>query len=153
MKNITLLLSLRIMVVLAPAGAGQEKKPEVSPPAKEVPAAEISFPEEERGMVDFGFRTFWGDVSGRPDLPFKPDLANSKMNEYTDIRKNFYVRRARINQDDLFGTSLYLSYQTQSSFFRNQSHLGTFGQWNKFKLQIRYDEIPHRFTNTARTPY
>src|SRR5207302_134703 len=38
-----------------------------------------------------------------------------------------------------------------SSFYNNQSHLGSFGQYGKFKLQFRYDEIPHIYTNTART--
>ena len=104
-------------------------------------------------VIDFGFRTFWGDVYGRPDLPFIPNLATSKLNEYSDIQKNFYIRRARINRDDVLGTRNYVSYQTQSSFYRNQSHLGTFGQYGRFKLQFRYDEIPHIYTNTARTLY
>ena len=26
-------------------------------------------------------------------------------------------------------------------------------QWNRFKVQFRYDEIPHTYTNTARTLY
>ncbi len=106
-----------------------------------------------QNMVEFGGRSYWGDVYGRPDLSFKPDLATSKMNEYADIRKNFMIRRARIQLDEIFGTPNYLNYQTESSFYKNQSHLATFGQWNKFKVQIRYDEIPHTFTNTARSYY
>jgi len=109
--------------------------------------------ESQGGQVEFGFRTFWGNVYGRPDLPFKPDLATSKMNEYSDIRNNFYVRRADITIDDILGTRNYVKYQTQSSFYRDQSHLATFGQYGKFKAQFRYDEIPHIYTNTARTLY
>src|SRR5262245_10010357 len=109
--------------------------------------------ESQGGQVEFGFRTFWGDVYGRPDLPFKPDLATSKLNEYSDIRKNLFIRRARINFDSVLGTRNYLNYQTQSSFYKNQSHLASFGQYGKFKLQFRYDEIPHLYTNTGRTLY
>src|SRR5207237_10053032 len=39
------------------------------------------------------------------------------------------------------------------TLYRDQSHLATFGEWNWFKLQFRYDEIPHIYTNTARTIY
>ncbi|PYV14776.1 MAG: hypothetical protein DMG07_11225, partial [Acidobacteria bacterium] len=35
----------------------------------------------------------------------------------------------------------------------NQSYLATVGQYNRFKLQFRFDSIPHTFTNTARTLY
>jgi hypothetical protein len=150
-----------LLFLLVSAGFAQEQqKKDVSgsqkeqhPSAMQEPAAEVAEPEEERGFIEFGGRGFFGDVYGRPDLPFKPNLRTSKLNEYSDIRNNFYIRRARIYLNNVLGTQNYLSYQSQSSFFRNQSHLGTFGQYNKFKLLIRYDEIPHVFTNTARTPY
>jgi len=125
----------------------QEAKQE----AKETPAPELS--SETARTIEFGFRKFWGDVYGRPDLPFEPDLVTSKFNEYSDIRNNFYIRRARISIEDVLGTPNYVSYQTQSSFFRNQSHLATFGQYSKLKLQFRYDDIPHIYTNTTRTLY
>ncbi len=108
---------------------------------------------EDRGFVEFGARTYWGDVYGRPDLPFKPDLGTSKFNEYSDIRKNFWLRRARLTFDNLFGSNKYLEYQTQSAIYKNQSHMATIGEWGKFKLQIRYNEIPHVFSNTTRTFY
>ena len=31
----------------------------------------------ERGMVELGSRWSWGDVYGRPDLPFQPSLKTS----------------------------------------------------------------------------
>ena len=49
--------------------------------------------------------------------------------------------------------AIYVKYQTQSSLYRNQSHLATVGQYGRFRAQFRYDEIPHLYTNTARTPY
>ena len=154
MKNdMTLRFIIGFVLILVSTVAGQDKKADSKPTSNEAPAAEIWFPEEGQGMIEFGGRSYWGDVYGRPDLPFKPNLATSKMNEYTDIPKNFLIRRARISLENVFGTSSYFNYQTQNSFYTNQSHLATFGQWNKFKLQIRYDEIPHIFTNTARTLY
>ena len=132
------------MTLQIPAASAQEPKDQSS---------DVS--ETERGgPVEFGFRTFWGDVYGRPDLPFSPNLATSKFNEYSDIRKNhLFIRSAKINLDAVLGTQNYFRYQTQSSFYKNQSHLASFGEYGKFKLQFRYDEIPHTYTNTARTLY
>jgi len=142
-------LGICVVLLLGRAAQAQETKGD----ARQEPASETLSPETQRGPIEFGFRTFWGDVYGRPDLLFRPDLATSKLNEYSDIRKNFFIRRANITFDDVLGTRNYVNYQTQSTFFNNQSHLGTFGQYGKFKLQFRYDEIPHIYTNTARTLY
>lgn len=151
----TVLLVLLVSTGFAQTAKPREDSPENAqhPQAAQEPAAEIVEPAEERSYIEFGARGYFGDVYGRPDLPFKPSLSTSKLNEYTDIRNNFYIRRADINLENLLGARNYLNYQTQSSFFRNQSHLLTFGRYDKFKLQFRYDEIPHIFTNTARTPY
>jgi MtrB/PioB family decaheme-associated outer membrane protein len=118
-----------------------------------VESAEAPSSDAPGGQIEFGVRTFWGDVYGRPDLPFKPDLATSKLNEYGDIRRSFYVRRANIIRDDVLGSRIYVKYQTQNSLYRNQSHLATIGQYGRFRAQFRYDEIPHVYTNTARTLY
>jgi hypothetical protein len=158
-NRISLVTIFLVLVASICLGQGQQKKTEEThaqtekrPIAAQEPAAELEEP-EDRGYVEFGGRGFFGDVYGRPDLPFKPNLSTSKLNEYSDIRNNFLIRRARIYLDNVLGTKYYLNYLSQSSFYRNQSHLVSFGQYNKFKLQIRYDEIPHTFTNTARTPY
>jgi hypothetical protein len=147
------MLAVITMFFLGRAAAAQTAKQDARQNAKEEPAAEAASPEAERGPIEFGYRTFWGNVYGRPDLPFQPDLGTSKLNEYSDIRREFYIRRGRISLEDILGTHNYLTYQTQSTFFRNQSHLATFGQYNRFKIQFRYDDIPHIYTNTARTLY
>src|SRR5689334_20873270 len=136
----------------ASSNTGQTTEP-AKPNAANEPAAEVESPVSERNMVEFGIRNFWGDVYGRPDLPFNPNLRTSKLNEYSDIRNNFFVRRARVNFEDVMGTHYYVNYQTQSTLYRNQSHLATFGEWNLFKLQFRYDEIPHIYYNTTRILY
>jgi len=107
----------------------------------------------ERGMVDFGVRQLWGDVYGRPDLPFKPGIQNSKFNEYRDIRNGFFVRRFRLELEDVLGSKNFVSLQSQRAVFRDQSYLASFGSWGRYKLQFRYDEIPHIYTNTSRTLY
>lgn len=107
----------------------------------------------ERGMVELGSRWSWGDVYGRPDLPFDPSLKTSKYSEYRDLRDGFFVRRFRLNMDDLAGSKYFLDVQSDKAVYRDQSYLATFGQWNRFKVQFRYDEIPHTYSNTTRTLY
>ncbi len=106
-----------------------------------------------RGSGEFGFRHVWGDEYGRPDLPFTPDVITSKFNEYSDVRSGFFIRRFNMNFDNILGSKNYVNLQSQSSIYKNQSYLATFGRYGKFKFQFRYDEIPHIYTNTARTLY
>jgi MtrB/PioB family decaheme-associated outer membrane protein len=105
----------------------------------------------QHGSVEFGVRHVWGNVYGRPDLPFTPNLFTSKLNEYSDLRNEFYIRRFQLRVDDVFGTKNFLRLQSASTLYKDQSYLATFGQYNRFKLQFRFDQIPHTFTNTART--
>jgi MtrB/PioB family decaheme-associated outer membrane protein len=107
----------------------------------------------ERGMIELGSRWSWGDVYGRPDLPFQPALKTSKYNEYRDLRDGVFVRQFRLNMDDLGGSKYFLDAQSDKSIYRDQSYLVTFGRWNRFKVQVRYDEIPHTYSNTTRTLY
>lgn len=108
----------------------------------------------EHGYIDFGGRGVWGDVYGRPDLlPFVPPLQYSKFEEYRDLRNAPFVRNFQANFEDVFGSKNYFHAQSAKSFFRDQSVLATFGRYDWYKVQIRYDEIPHVFTDTARTLY
>ncbi len=148
MKRTTQVFISAIGIFILVRGAAAQ---DVKPDSKEDSAAETL--QEQRGPIEFGFRTYWGDVYGRPDLPFRPALADSKLNEYSDIRRNLYIRRARLYFDDIFGGRNYFSYQTQSSFYKNQSHQATIGQYGLYRARFLYDEIPHIYTNTARTLY
>src|SRR5690242_12691683 len=102
-------------------------------------------------MADFGVRHVWGDVYGRPDLPFKPDIITSKYNEYRDVRSGFFLRRFYLDMPSVLGTNDYINAQSQSAVYKNQSYLATFGKYGRFKAQFRYDEIPHTYSNTTRT--
>jgi opacity protein-like surface antigen len=141
MRHPTILALLAL--VLVPAVLFSQEKP--APPAPAEPPS--------RGSVDFGVRHVWGDVYGRPDLPFTPGVTTSKFNEYSDYRNGFVVRRFNMEFDDILGSKNYVSLRSQSTFYKNQSYLATFGQYGKFKIQFRYDEIPHLYTNTARSLY
>ncbi|HEY1263464.1 MAG TPA: MtrB/PioB family outer membrane beta-barrel protein [Terriglobales bacterium] len=127
---------LLLVLVLAQAGLWAQ---EAAPPL--------------RGMVEAGTRWSGGDVYGRPDLPFSPELKTSKYEEYRDLRNGFFVRRFRLTMNDLMQSKYYLDLQSDRAIYRDQSYLGTFGAWNSFKLQFRYDEIPHTYSNTTRTLY
>ena len=84
-RSITaLLVGIAALFVTVPALPAQQ--PQTAPK----PELTDEFPDEirgDRGRVEFGYRYFWGDVYGRPDLPFVPDLKTSKLNEYNDIRR------------------------------------------------------------------
>jgi MtrB/PioB family decaheme-associated outer membrane protein len=109
-----------------------------------------STPAPVRGTVEFGARGVWGDVYGRPDLPFNPSITTSKYNEYRDIRNGFFVPRFNMSFDDVLGSKNYFTMKSSSSFYHDQSYLATFGDYGKFKVQLRYDQIPHTFSNTTR---
>jgi MtrB/PioB family decaheme-associated outer membrane protein len=117
--------------------------------------AQTQAPEQEgsHGYVDLGVRFATGDVYGRPDLPFEPALKASKFNEYRDVRDGFYLRRADVRFYDLLGTPNYFAFQSSNTIYRDQSYLGSFGQYGKFRIQFRYDEIPHTYSDTTRTLY
>jgi len=129
----------------------------------------------ERGSVEFGVRYVWGDVYGRPDLQlgpsgpaptgnpsvapgclgcgtaFNPSLTTSKYEEYRDLRNGFFLRRFNATFDNVLNSRNYVSVQTQKTLYRDQTYLVTVGQHGKYKVQFRYDEIPHVYTDTART--
>jgi MtrB/PioB family decaheme-associated outer membrane protein len=105
----------------------------------------------DHGTVDFGVRLATGSVYGRPDLPFQPALSSSQFNEYQDVRDGFYVRRFDVKFDNVLHSKNYFALQSHNSVYHDQSYLATFGSYGKFKLQFRYDEIPHIYSDTTRT--
>jgi MtrB/PioB family decaheme-associated outer membrane protein len=115
----------------------------------------------DHGSIDLGLRYSGGDVYGRPDLqtgqclgcgtPFDPNLNASKFSEYRDMRNGLYLRRADLKYENLLGSKNYFAVQSQRTLYRDQSYLATLGQYGKYKIQFRYDEIPHTYTDTART--
>lgn len=149
--NFKLFPLLSILALLLPAGLlAQEKGKETDKDKEAI-----------YGTVEFGVRHSEGDVYGRPDLqtgqclgcgsPFNPALSNSKFNEYRDMRNGFVITHIDLHYDNILGSKTYLTVKSQRTLYRDQSYLATFGQYSKFKIQFRYDEIPHIYSSTART--
>ena len=67
------------------------------------------------------------------------------------MRNGFVITRMDFHYDNLLGSNNYLTLKSQRTLYRDQSYLATFGQYSKFKIQFRYDEIPHIYSSTART--
>jgi len=133
-------LSLMLALLITPAALFSQNK-------------DNDQPSPVGGVVELGSRWSCGDVYGRPDLPFDPSLKTSKYNEYRDLRDGFFVPRVRLSMDDIAGSKYFLDLQSNNAIYHDQSYLATFGAWNRFKVQFRYDETPHTYSNTTRTLY
>jgi MtrB/PioB family decaheme-associated outer membrane protein len=161
MKFSKQLAVMALFALLLPAGLFAQNKTTDNQKTQTQESVGAPSKEADHGMVDFGVRAVTGNVYGRPDLqtrqclgcgtPFDPALRTSKFNEYRDVRDGFYVRRFNLHYDDIFGSKYYVSLKSQKAIYHDQSYLATFGQYGKFRLQLRYDEIPHTYTNTTRT--
>src|SRR5215831_15096442 len=124
-----------LMIVVTPLrSVGQEK----STDGQEKSSDENKQPQV--GVVEFGTRGTWGEVYGRPDLPFTPLLKTSKYEEYRDLRNGFFIPRARLNWANV-ASKYFVDFQAAKAIYLDQSYLATFGQWNRFRVQFRYDEI------------
>src|SRR5437868_6716400 len=121
----------------------------------------------EHGVVEFGFRGVTGTVYGRTDrsaVPFSnafhPNLSDSALNTYYDYPNAFYIPKATVQLDSLFGSRHYLNFQSSSNGFafadggslsRDQRIIVTLGEYGRYKAQFRYDQTPHIFSGTTRT--
>ena len=93
----------------------------------------------ERGYIEVGVRTSTGD-----------DKA-SKYLEYRDLREGFYVRRFELRLPELAGGKYFFSMQSRDSINRDQTHLMEVGRYGKYRMQLRWNQTPHFFTNTTST--
>src|SRR5690242_21258742 len=120
-----IILTLALLLLATFASAQDNSQPANS----QKPSADTTAdnPKPERGAVEFGVRQIWGDEYGRPDLPFKPGIQNSKYNEYRDIRNGFFIRRLRVEIEDFLGSKNYVGLQSRNSIYKDQSYLATFG--------------------------
>lgn len=93
----------------------------------------------ERGYIEVGVRTSTGD-----------DKA-SKYLEYRDLREGFYVRRFELRLPELGKGKYFFKMQTRDSINKDQTHLVEVGRYGKFRVQLRWNQTPHFFTNTTST--
>ncbi len=102
-----------------------------------------AFPQDEarRGSIELGVRVLAGDRD------------SSKFEEYRHIPKGFYIQNFRLHLDELFGKSYFFSFQTRETLERDQGYLLRAGRSGKFRFDLRWDQTPHLFTNSARIPF
>jgi len=101
--------TLFLLLLIAPLALfSQEKRPDQNQT------------KDQGGMVEFGGRSTWGDVYGRPDLPFQPSLKTSKYNEYRDVRDGFFLPKVRLSMDDIAGSKYFLDVQSNNAIYRDQ---------------------------------
>lgn len=136
-------LQVRIFSLLAPLVGILLTPPAVSGQEPQQPVT---------GSIEVGGQQLWGDVTGRPDLPFQPDLSRSKLNEYRELTDAFTFKGADVKI--LLGEHHFLHVQarsgiTRSGFLNDQAFLVTFEQPGKYLFQFRWDETPHIFSNTT----
>lgn len=75
---------------------------------------------------------------------------NSKFNEYRDLSGSgvFGDVRLRYDSESVFGT-----FKASDIGYKTQQYDLEGGMWGKFKFNINYSELPHNYTENARTFY
>ncbi|MBI4471498.1 MAG: MtrB/PioB family outer membrane beta-barrel protein, partial [Acidobacteria bacterium] len=101
------------------------------------PAGPLQAQEEERGRIEIGIRHIFGDPN------------SSKFAEYRSIPKGLYIQRFELKLNNLLDDKYYFGYQARETLEKDQSHLLSAGAHGKYKMQLRWDQTPHNFTNMA----
>ncbi|MBI4063224.1 MAG: MtrB/PioB family decaheme-associated outer membrane protein [Elusimicrobia bacterium] len=91
---------------------------------------------ESSGSVEFGGQAIRGDD------------ASSKFEEYIDVPRGLYVGNFNVDTRTDAG---YLKIEGSKPGFKDQKIEIESGQWGLHKLSLVYDQIPHNYSNTARS--
>ncbi|HUN54650.1 MAG TPA: MtrB/PioB family outer membrane beta-barrel protein [Smithella sp.] len=89
-----------------------------------------------------------GDVAATGVL-VHVDGNKAKFNEYNDTQSGIYDD-INIKYDS---DKYYADFYNRNIFYNTQSYGLEAGKWGAYKLDIHYDEIPHNFTDDAKTLY
>jgi MtrB/PioB family decaheme-associated outer membrane protein len=110
-------------------------------PAFILPQSQTLYAQEagERGYIEVGVR----QLAGERD--------SSKFTEYRDLPSGFFLQRAEVRLNDLLNDKFFFNYKTRKANEQDQSHLLSAGRHGKFRVQFRWDQTPHYFSNTARS--
>ena len=95
--------------------------------------------EGERGQIEIGIRRLWGDRS------------SSQFNAYRDIPQGLFIRYSEVNLNNLLHNSFFVNLQSRDTRERDQTYLLGLGAYRKYRIDVRGDQTPHVFTNTARS--
>lgn len=134
LRILALVAPLVVVLFAPPGGHGQEAEQPVT------------------GYIEIGGQQLWGNVTGRPDLPFQPALSQSKLNEYRQLADAFTLKSA--DMKILLGGGHFLHIQARSGvassgFLNDQSYLVAIERPGSYVVQFRWDETPHIFSNTT----
>ena len=106
-------------------------------------SAEEKKPEEEKAVTtgNVSMTGQYTDISGN----------RAKFNEYRDIREGVgvYVGGEAGYETEKY----YLHGEAGNIGYRDQQYRFEGGQWGRFGLDLYYDQIPHNFTEDAKTFY
>jgi len=109
-----------------------------------LPCGMVAFaqaPEEARGSVQIGVRQILGNRDA------------AKFLEYRDIPRGLYLQKFDLNLNSLLDDRYFLGYQARETLEKDQSHLLNGGMYGKFRIQLRWDQAPHTFTDQAKLFY
>ncbi|MDQ1333710.1 MAG: hypothetical protein QG552_660 [Thermodesulfobacteriota bacterium] len=74
---------------------------------------------------------------------------DAKLTEYRDIRHGVYGGIDLQYQQDRD----HLTFEAKDIGYHTQSYRLEGGRWDSYRLDFKYDEIPHNYTFDAKTPY
>lgn len=86
--------------------------------------------------VDFGGQVVQGDT------------ASSKLEEYTDIQRGFFVESLEVSDR---GTTGYYSITGSKPGLRDQRVDVEAGNWLRHRVNVSYSQIPHVYSNSAQS--
>lgn len=125
MKTAFLILTVIVLMSSPPCAPAQEKKPE----------------EGKAASVSISATGQYTDINGD----------RSKFNEYRDIREGVgvYVGGEAVYERENY----FIRGEAGNIGYRDQQYRFEGGQWGRFGLDLYYDQIPHNFTEDAKTIY
>jgi MtrB/PioB family decaheme-associated outer membrane protein len=95
--------------------------------------------EEATRSLELGVRQLYGDRN------------SAKFFEYRDIPPGFFIKHAEIDFHELFQRDFFFTFQARDVLEEDQTYLLSLGIARKYTLDLRWDQIPHVFTTTARS--
>ena len=118
-----------------------------------VAASLLAPPPSAAGLMDFlrGFESHGsGEVYG---VSPHGDRDSSKYEEYRDIpRDHPFLDQLEIELEN-DKKNYYIEFRTEDTLQDDQRYILRMGKYGKYEMELGWDEVPHRLSNTGRTLY
>jgi MtrB/PioB family decaheme-associated outer membrane protein len=101
------------------------------------PALYAQDEDPKHGSLEIGVRALVGDHG------------SSQFNEYRDLTPGFFVQRFEANLADLFSKKYFLNLQTRETLRKDSAYRLAAGQYGRYRIEFKWDDTPHVFTNSA----